>query len=410
MGIMAQVLPQHRIPGNLFYIAQEGAELARLYNRSRASDSIGATFGEVRAWTLAYSMASCQTVPGSGGVLQSDLRRMANDGQGPLDLKPGAAQDSMGLIRTVLNHQKRLRQEVLKQRKLAQDALASTEALVQFNARITDPLVIPSPWRNAFSLTESAPQMGATLFRNQKIAGFADPQVRGDLGAERPQTNIALEYRDTPVNYLILDAPVDPIRMAQADMAGYSLAAKLERIALTAIEQKIGDLLFRTNATLNYVGAMDLNASVEGDSTALATATVNETYEGMVLILNTAIAAASDALPMTKCVVAQQVAGKLRNVLANTGISAWETLQKAYPSIQFSEAVYLNSLISFDSGTKHGVLVTNDGPDGAQAAVTDRPLMMVYHNGLQTVTTYVSPFAGLHYGYSAAIGVGDFAV
>jgi hypothetical protein len=410
MGNFAQVLPQHRIPGSLFYIAQEGAELARQYSRSRASDSIGATFGEVRAWTLAYSIASCQNFPGSGGGLQGDLRRMASDGRGPLDMKATDAQDGMGMIRTVLNHQKRLRGEVLKQRKLAQDALSSPEALVQFNARITDPLVIPSPWRKAFGFTESAPQMGATFFRNQKIAGFANPQVRGDLSPEQGQANLALEYRDTPVNYIVIEAPVDPIRMAQADMAGYSLAAKLERIAQTSIEQKIGDLLFRSNASLNYVGAMDLNASVEGDGTALASATVNETYEGMVLVLNTAIAAASDALPMTKCVVAQQVAGKLRNVLANTGISAWETLQKAYPGIEFSEAVYLNSLTSFDSGTKHGVLVTNDGPDGALAAVTDRPLMMVYHNGLQTVTTYVSPFAGLHYGYSAAIGVGDFAV
>jgi hypothetical protein len=409
MAQPSKLLRQYEIPSKLFYMANAGNDLATAYARARASDSMP-TFGEQRAWTLAYSLAALPGFPGGGGELQATLRKLATDGRGPLDLKGNAAQDGMACVRNVLNHQRTLRAEVLKQRKAAQDALSSPEALIQYNARIADPLVIPSPWRKAFRLTDNAPEMGATYYRSPKIAAYADPQVRGDLAAERPQVNAGMDYRDTPVNYIMLEAAVDPIRLAQANKAGYSLAAQLERAALISIEQKTGDLLFRSNATLNYVGAMDLGTSIEGDSTALASATINELYEGMVLIINTAIAASQDALPITRVGVAQKVAGRLRNVLANTSASAWETLQKAYPGIEFYEAVYFNDLANFDSGTKHGVLCTNDGPDGAQAAVTDRPLVMVYHNGLSEVTAFVSPFAGLHYGYAAAIGTGDFAV
>lgn len=409
MGLQSRLLMQHQIPSNLFFMAQAGGELANTYARARASDSMP-TFGEQRAWTLAYSLAACPGFPGGGGELQATLRKLATDGRGPLDLKGNAAQDGMACVRNVLTHQQALRAEVLKHRKAAQDALSSPEALIQYNARIADPLVIPSPWRKAFRLTDTAPEMGATYYRSPKLAAFADPQVRGDLGAERPRVSVGMDYRDTPINYVLLEAAVDPIALAQAGKAGYSLAAQMERAAQISIEQKIGDLLFRSNATVNYVGAMDLNTSIQGSATALASATINELYEGMVLIINTAIGASQDALPITRVGVAQKVAGRLRNVLANTSASAWETLQKAYPSIEFYEAVYFNDLANYDSGTKHGVICTNDGPDGAQAAVTDRPLVMVYHNGLSEVTVFVSPFAGLHYGYTAAIGTGDFAV
>lgn len=383
------------LPGLVHERVATGLSLADRHAQVRGQDA--ATPGEGRAFIAAYSLAACRGVDAAQLV-----SKVANDGGDLIK-----ALDSHGHA-PVAKTLKALSQ-ARKAKPVTADAIGITETLAQVG-KVFDP-VHSTPMWDHWAPIEEAPEFGRNEYVSLRIEPVGEARPNGDTLDNGDTVELNTARRSTRIAYFTLRTSQDPLTLAQAAFQGINYNGMSDLAARLILKQRLAHYLLYSEGAYNWDGALAINTPIEGDGTALASATVAETVDGVLLVLSGFEAAAADGLGPNRVAISQKVWTKLAGQYGtNSSISGRDYLAKAYPEIQWAPGVYLNDRTDFDSGTKHAMIVSHVGPLGVRAVTAREPMVIAYQEGINTRALYVQPFAGLHFAHKSNVQAGDFAV
>lgn len=390
---MSQINLRDELPPRFRDYIANGLDLADRHARTRGMDS--ATPGAGRAFITALSLASLQ-----GPQAAQLLRKVAADGGDVIKAFDAEGMPSIGLTLTAMARARKIKPR-------QQDAVGITETLAQVG-KVYDPLVNTPMWEHWAPIVE-VPEFGRNQYVSLRMTVTGQARPNGDVLRNGDTLNLTPDRRSTRIAYFTLETSEDPLSMAQASFQGYSHGRISDLSARLAIKQNLAHYLLYSESAYNWDGALAVNTPVEGDGTALASATVSETVDGVIAVISAFEAAAPEGLRPNRVAISQKVWTKLSGKYTDNG-SGRKYLEETYPNIQWQDAIYLNDRTDFDSGTKHAMIVSHVGELGLRTVTAQEPIVMAYPDGIETKALYVQPFAGLHFVHKSNVQAGDFAV